>query len=59
MQVQQALLFAQAEHQNIIKVYGHATQQIGERQVHQMLERCWCICQTNWNSHILIQGLWY
>ena len=30
MQVQQALLFAWAAHQNVIKVYGHATQQIRE-----------------------------
>ena len=27
-QVQQVLLFARAEHQNVIKVYGHATQQV-------------------------------
>ena len=51
------LLFARAKHQNIVKVYGHATQQVRERQVHQMLEGCWCICQTNGKDHILIQAL--
>ena len=51
------LLFTRAEHQDIVKVYGHAMQQVEERQVHQMLEGCWCICQTNRNDHILIQAL--
>ena len=51
------LLFARAEHQNIVKVYGHATQQVRERQVHQTWEGCWCIPQTNRNNHILIQAL--
>ena len=51
------LLFTRAEHQDIVKVYGHATQQVGEQQVHQTLEGCWCICQTNRNNHILIQAL--
>ena len=51
------LFFTLAEHQNIVKVYGHATQQVRERQVYQMLEGCWCILQTNWNNHILIQAL--
>ena len=53
------LIFTQAEHQNIVKVYGHATQQVGEQQVHQMLEGCRCIRQANWNNHILIQALQY
>ena len=57
MQVQQVLLFTRAEHQDIVKVYGHATQQVRERQVHQTLEGCWCIHQTNRNNHILIQAL--
>ena len=30
MQVQQVLLFTRAEHQDIVKVYGHATQQVRE-----------------------------
>ena len=51
------LLFTRAEHQDIIKVYGHAAQQVGERQVHQTLEGCWCICQANGDYHILIQAL--
>ena len=51
------LLFARAKHQNIIKVYGHATQQVRERQVHQMLEGCWCIPQANGDNHILVQAL--
>ena len=51
------LLFARAKHQNIVKVYGHAMLQVGERQVHQTLEGCWCIRQTNGNYHILIQAL--
>ena len=51
------LLFAQAEHQNIVKVYGHATQQVREWQVHQTLEGCWCICQANGDNHILVQAL--
>ena len=51
------LLFTRAEHQDIVKVYGHATQQVGERQVCQTLEGCWCICQTNRDNHILIQAL--
>ena len=51
------LLFTQAKHQNIVKVYGHAMLQVGERQVHQTLEGCWCIRQTNRNDHILIQSL--
>ena len=51
------LLFIRAEHQDIIKVYGHATQQVRERQVHQMLEGCWCIRQANGDYHILIQAL--
>ena len=59
MQVQQVVLFTQAEHQDIVKVYGHAMQEVGERQVHQTLEGCWCICQTNRNNHILIQALRY
>ena len=50
------LLFTRAEHQDIIKVYGHAIQQVGERQVHQTLEGCWCISQTNRYNHILIQS---
>ena len=52
------LLFTRAKHQNIVKVYGHATQQIRERQVHQTLEGCWCIHKANGNNHILIQALW-
>ena len=51
------LLFTRAKHQNIVKVYGHATQQVGERQVHQTLEGCWCIGQSNGDNHILIQAL--
>ena len=51
------LFFTRAEHQNIVKVYGHAMQQVRERQVHQTLEGCWCIRQTNGNHHILIQAL--
>ena len=51
------LLFTRAKHQNIVKVYGHAMQHVGERQVHQTLEGCWCICQTNRDNHILIQAL--
>ena len=51
------LLFARAKHQNIVKVYGHATQQVRERQVHQTLESCWCIRQANGDNHILIQAL--
>ena len=51
------LLFTRAEHQDIVKVYGHATQQVGEGQVHQTLEGCWCILQTNGDNHILIQAL--
>ena len=51
------LFFARAKHQNIVKVYGHATQQVGERQVYQMLEGCWCIRQANGDYHILIQAL--
>ena len=51
------LFFARAKHQNIVKVYGHATQQVGERQVHQTLEGCWCIRQANGDYHILIQAL--
>ena len=51
------LLFARAKHQNIVKVYGHATQQVRERQVHQTLEGCWCICQANVDNHILVQAL--
>ena len=51
------LLFARAKHLNIVKVYGHATQQVRERQVHQMLESCWCICQANGDNHILVQAL--
>ena len=51
------LLFTRAEHQNIVKVYGHATQQVRERQVHQTLEGCWCVCQANGDDHILIQAL--
>ena len=51
------LLFTWAKHQDIVKVYGHATQQVREQQVHQTLEGCWCICQTNGNNHILIQAL--
>ena len=51
------LLFARAKHQNIVKVYGHATQQVRERQVHQTLEGCWCIRQANGDNHILIQAL--
>ena len=51
------LLFTRTVHQYIIKVYGHAAQQVGERQVHQTLEGCWCICQANGNDHILIQAL--
>ena len=51
------LLFARAKHQNIVKVYGHATQQVREWQVHQTLEGCWCICQANGDNHILIQAL--
>ena len=53
------LLFARAEHQSIVKVYGHATQQVRERQVHQTLESCWCIRQANGDNHILIQALRY
>ena len=52
------LLFTRAEHRNIVKVYGHATQQVREQQVHQTLEGCWCIRQANGNDHILIQALW-
>ena len=51
------LLFTRAKHQNIVKVYGHAAQQVGERQVHQPLESCWCIRQANGDYHILIQAL--
>ena len=51
------LLFTWAKHQNIVKVYGHATQQVGEQQVHQTLEGCWCIRQANGNDYILIQAL--
>ena len=51
------LLFTRAEHQYIIKVYGHAMQQVRERQVHQTLEGWWCIRQTNGDHHILIQAL--
>ena len=51
------LLFTRAEQQNIVKVYGHAMQQVGERGVHQMLEGCRCIHQSNQNNHILIQAL--
>ena len=51
------LLFARAEHHNIVKVYGHATQQVREQQVHQTLEGCWCISQANGDNHILIQAL--
>ena len=55
--MQQVLLFTQAKHQNIVKVYGHAMLQVGERQVLQMLEGCWCIRQTDGDNHILIQAL--
>ena len=51
------LLFDRAKHQNIAKVYGHATQQVRERQVHQTLEGCWCIRQTNGDNQIFIQAL--
>ena len=51
------LFFARAKHQNIVKVYGHATQKVRERQVHQMLEGCWCIHQANGDNHIIIQAL--
>ena len=51
------LLFTRAEHQNVIEVYGHATQQVREQQVHQTLEGFWCIHQTNGDNHILIQAL--
>ena len=51
------LLFIRAEHQDIVKVYGHATQQVRERQVHQTLEGCWCIRQANGDYHILVQAL--
>ena len=51
------LLFARAKHQYIIKVYGHAAQQVRERQVHQTLESCWCIRQANGDNHILVQAL--
>ena len=51
------LLFTWAKHQNTVKVYGHATQQVRKRQVHQALEGCWCIRQANGDNHILIQAL--
>ena len=51
------LLFTRAKHQDIVKVYGHAAQQLGERQVNQTLEGCWCIHQANRNNHI--QALQY
>ena len=53
------LLFTRAEHQDIVKVYGHAMHQVGERQVHQILEGCWCIFQANRDNHILMQTLRY
>ena len=51
------LLFTRAKYQNIVKLYGHATQQVRERQVHQTLESCWCIRQANGDNHILVQAL--
>ena len=51
------LLFTRAEHQDIVKVYGHAVQQVWEQQVHRLLEGCWCIRQANGNDHMLIQAL--
>ena len=51
------LFFARTKHQNIVKVYGHAAQQVREQQVHQTLEGCWCIRQANGDYYILTQTL--
>ena len=42
-QVLHMLLYRRAEHKDVIKVNSHATHQVGERQVHQTLERRRCI----------------
>ena len=42
-QVLHMLLYHQAEHKDVIKVNSHAMHQVGERQIHQMLEHCRCI----------------
>ena len=43
MQIQHMLLYHWAEHKDVIKVDSHAMHQVGESQIHQTLERCWCI----------------
>ena len=39
------LLYHWAKHKDVIKVDSHATHQVGEHQMHQMLEHKRCIAQ--------------
>ena len=57
MQVQHMLFYCWAKHKDVIKVDSHAMHRVGERQIHQMLERCWCNSQLYGDYKVFKQSM--